>query len=177
MKTRGLKICAVVIVVCTVLTLAASIGFAQDENSYTGHKRGKCKMCHAKQFKSWQKTPHATVFDKLSDAEKKDVGLLEKRTVGYGQPGGFKSVADTPHLVNVGCEACHGPAAKHVAVPLSKKEEKRASILTPKEKNMCAGCHNQHEITEDMKKGRQETESKTACLGCHDPHGQMKRSG
>ncbi len=176
METRGLKLCAVVVAVCTVLALAASIGLAQDDNSYIGIKKGKCKMCHAKQFKSWQKTKHATVFDKLSDAEKKDVELLKTRTVGYGQPSGFKSVAETSHLVNVGCEACHGPAAIHVAVPLSKKEEKRTSILTPKEKNTCADCHDEHEITEEMKKVQQETESKTTCLGCHDPHGQMKKS-
>ena len=175
MRTRGLKLCAVAVAACVVLALASSIGIAQDDNSYTGNKKGKCKMCHAKQFKSWQKTPHATAFDRLSDAEKKDVEMLKTHTVGHGQPGGFKSVAETPELVNVGCEACHGPAAKHVAIPLSKKEEKRASILTPKEKNTCAGCHTEHEITEEMKTVQQETESKTTCLGCHDPHGQMKK--
>ncbi len=47
MKTRGMKLCAVVVVAVTALTLVASIGLAQDENSYIGNKKGKCKMCHA----------------------------------------------------------------------------------------------------------------------------------
>jgi len=176
MNKRGLKLCTVVVAACTVLALAASIGLAQDKNSYIGNKKGKCKMCHAKQFKSWQKTKHATVFDKLSDVEKKDPEKVKTRTVGFGKPGGFKNAAESLHLANVICEACHGPAGKHVAIPLSKKEEKQTSILTPKEKNTCADCHNEHEITEEMKKVQKETESKTSCLGCHDPHAQMKQS-
>jgi hypothetical protein len=36
---------------------------------------------------------------------------------GHGQPGGFVDERATPHLVGVGCEACHGAAAEHLADP------------------------------------------------------------
>ncbi len=153
-------------------------GVAADDSRYVGTKKGKCKMCHAKLFKSWQKTKHATAFDKLTNDEKKDPKVLKRTTIGYGAPTGFKSVKDTPNLVNVGCEACHGPGGKHIDVPLSDKEAKKASILNPKKKNVCAGCHEQHEITDEMEKmATKPVSSPTACLQCHDPHGEMKKAG
>jgi hypothetical protein len=39
-----------------------------------------------------------------------DAECLSCHTTGYGQPGGFVSVAETPKLVGVQCEVCHGQA-------------------------------------------------------------------
>ena len=120
--------------------------FAQEDNPYVGSK--KCKTCHIKEFKSWQKTKHGSVFDKLSDDEKKDPEVVKTRTIGYGKPGGFKDVEETPGLVNVGCEVCHGPAGKHVKVSLSDKEGKRATVRVPTHENVCIECHASHEKSE-----------------------------
>ena len=38
-------------------------------------------------------------------------------TTGYGKPGGFTSVEETPELKNAGCEVCHGPGGTHVLRP------------------------------------------------------------
>jgi hypothetical protein len=116
--------------------------FAQEDNPYVGSK--KCKTCHIKEFKSWEKTKHASVFDKLSDEDKKKPEVLKMRTIAYGKPGGFKSLDETPDLVNVGCEMCHGPAGKHVKVSLSDKEGKKATVKVASDTKVCIECHMPH---------------------------------
>ncbi len=143
MKKLGLTFLLIALGVAVFATLFVANGVAQEDNRYVGSK--KCKTCHTKEYKSWEKTKHAVVFDNLSDAEKKDPEILKKRTTGYGKAGGFKSVEETPDLVNVGCEMCHGPGGKHVDVPLSDKEAKKASAQTPAGKNVCIECHEPHE--------------------------------
>ncbi len=133
-----------VAVLAVAVAVVTTVGTAAEENSYVGVK--KCKMCHMKEYKSWEKTKHAKAFDSLSDADKKDEAKLKKTTVAFGKPGGFKSVADSAVLTNVGCEACHGPGGKHLAVPMKDKAAKKASIQSPKEKNVCIGCHTPHDM-------------------------------
>ena len=41
---------------------------------------------------------------------------------------GYESQKKTPHLVNVGCEDCHGPGEKHVAAELSGSEAFTAKL-------------------------------------------------
>ncbi|MCD6288249.1 MAG: hypothetical protein J7M12_03955, partial [Candidatus Hydrogenedentes bacterium] len=122
--------------------MVTATGVADEANKYVGTK--KCKMCHLKQYKSWELTKHSKAFESLSDADKKKADVIKKRTVGYGKPGGFKSLAETPDLVNVGCEDCHGPGGKHLSVKMTDKEAKRASIQDPAKKNVCIECHSMH---------------------------------
>lgn len=143
MKRLGLAFLFIAVGLAAIATFFVANGLAEEENRYVGSK--KCKMCHTKEYKSWEKTKHGAAFDSLSDAEKKDPEVLKERTTGYGKPGGFKSVEETPELANVGCEMCHGPGGKHVDVPLSDKEAKKASAQTPAGKNVCIGCHEPHE--------------------------------
>jgi hypothetical protein len=141
---KTLVICCVATVgLVLAVAMVTTTGLAADDNKYVGIK--KCKMCHAKAYKSWEETSHAKAFDSLSDADKKDEAKLKKSTVAYGEPGGFKSVADTPELANVTCEACHGPGGNHLAAPMKDKEAKKASIQTPAVKNVCIGCHSVHD--------------------------------
>jgi len=123
----------------------------------------KCKACHIKQYKSWADTPMATAFESLksgvkADAKKKagldpekdytrDASCLECHTTGYGLPGGFKSMEETPELANVQCESCHGPGGNYREIMKKNKEFKLADIksvgfIMPSENEQgCLTCH------------------------------------
>jgi hypothetical protein len=129
--------------------------------SYAGVK--KCKTCHLKQYKSWAETNMATSFENLesgvkAEAKSKagldpqkdythDTGCLKCHTTGYGRPGGFVSIEDTPHLANVQCEGCHGPGSEYSKLMKKNKkfplaDAKAAGLIIPSEdKEGCLGCH------------------------------------
>jgi mono/diheme cytochrome c family protein len=143
--------------------MAVAIAFTagSDAADYIGAK--KCKACHMKQFKSWSKTKMATSFENLKPgvkaAEKKKAGIdpdkdyttdencLKCHTTGYGKPSGFKSLTETPKLINVQCEACHGPGADFRAIMKKDKtfkpsDVKTAGLMIPSEtENNCMECH------------------------------------
>jgi Zn finger protein HypA/HybF involved in hydrogenase expression len=145
----------------TVLFLALA---GAGEPSYVGAKG--CKMCHIKQFKSWEATKMAQSFEVLKPGvkaeEKKLAGLdaqadytadpecLPCHTTGYGEPGGFVSLAETPELAGVQCESCHGPGERYLAddmMSLKNKEYKRDAIVAtglviPDSGTCTSGCHN-----------------------------------
>ena len=67
---------------------------------------------------------------------------------------------------NVGCEACHGPLAKHADDPDAVKPEK------PDAKSICLRCH---EANTAKPKGFPQVEPKdhgdgSPCPACHKPH-------
>ncbi|MDP3296425.1 MAG: cytochrome c family protein [Thermodesulfovibrionia bacterium] len=130
---------------------------------YVGAK--KCKACHLKQYKSWEKTKNAKGFENLKPGvkpeEKKkakldpnkdyttDVECLKCHTTGYGKPGGFKSLAETPDMINAQCETCHGPGSEFTKIMKANKEFKRAEIIAagwrfpsePENEKRCLECH------------------------------------
>jgi hypothetical protein len=53
---------------------------------------------------------------------------------GWSSKSGFVSMEKTPHLKDVGCESCHGPARKHVQDPLNNKLGKAGE-------GSCMQCH------------------------------------
>lgn len=110
---------------------------------YVGAER--CKMCHRREFESWQATGMATTWNRVKDAPDVEK-CLPCHTTGYGRPGGFTSLEATPHLVGVQCESCHGPGQAHMATPMADKEARRASISLNAEDGApdCRGCHNPH---------------------------------
>lgn len=131
---------------------------------YVGAK--KCMPCHIKQYKSWKTTRMAQSFDLLkpgtaTEAKKAqgldpardytaDLECLGCHTTGHGQSGGFVSLAETPKLAGVQCEACHGsgkPYLKPHLMSLKNKNYKRSELVTagmviPSEET-CAMCHNE----------------------------------
>jgi hypothetical protein len=131
---------------------------------YVGAK--KCMPCHIKQHKSWKVTRMAKSFDLLkpgtaADAKKAqgldpakdyttDAECLACHTTGYGQPGGFVSLAKTPKLTGIQCETCHGPGGPYLKphlMSLKNKNYKRdelvaAGMVIPSEKT-CLTCHNE----------------------------------
>ncbi len=124
----------------------------------------KCKTCHMKQYKAWKKTKMATSYENLkpgvkAEAKEKaglepdkdyttDADCLRCHTTGYGEPGGFKSIEETPKLINVQCEACHGPGGDFSKIMKKKKktfkldEVKTAGLIIPSEdEERCMVCH------------------------------------
>lgn len=123
----------------------------------------KCKMCHMKQFKSWEGTGMAKSFENLkagvnAEAKKKagmdpakdytaDAKCLKCHTTGYGAAGGFKSISETPKLAGVQCESCHGAGGEYKTVMMKNPkytaaEIKKAGLIVPSEDEKgCLGCH------------------------------------
>jgi hypothetical protein len=157
MKKRAAILFSLVLFMAAIVVSNAVAG----EAKYIGVK--KCKACHIKQYKSWVKTTMATSFENLKPgvkaAEKKKAGIdpdkdythdakcLECHTTGYGQPGGFTSIEETPKLANVQCESCHGPGGNYREIMKKNKEFKLADIksvgfIMPSEDEQgCLTCH------------------------------------
>lgn len=126
----------------------------------------KCKMCHngmvrqEKIYDAWSQTKHAKALDALkatTPEQLKKMNELLKTAVekpatdsacvrchvtGYKEPGGYPAAdsAKTAAVAFVGCEDCHGPGGKHMAVPMSDKEGRKKSILVPTVRT-CHKCH------------------------------------
>lgn len=124
-----------------VATLTAS-AFAQ-EHSYLNGRDG-CRKCHLKQYRSWEATPHATAHDKLEGDDANNPECLQCHTTGMGKPGGFVSRAETPKLLGVQCEACHGPGSDYSDKELMKdRDASVAAGLVIPDAATCQGCHNE----------------------------------
>ena len=131
--------------------------------TYVGSSR--CRVCHLPQYKSWEQTKMARAYEllkpgKSADAKKKakldpnkdytqDSACLVCHTTGYGQASGFRSLAATPDLAGIGCEACHGPGSEYLKpnqMSLQNKEYKRADVsaagLVIPNQQTCILCHN-----------------------------------
>ncbi len=134
--------------------------------SYVGTKG--CRKCHIKQFKSWKETKMAKAYDILKPGERAEAkakaGLdpqkdyttdpecLPCHTTGYGKPGGFVSLEETPELVGVSCEMCHGAGSEYVKeqyMHLKNKNYKLAEVvkvglIAPVTGDRCTEvCHNE----------------------------------
>jgi len=155
------KVLAVVASLLFVVSLFVVSGAYAGGMEYIG--ANKCKGCHIKQYKSWEKTAMAESFESLkpgvkADAKKKagldpakdytaDAQCLKCHTTGYGKPGGFTSIADTPNLTGVQCESCHGPGSEFRDVMRKNKnytlsEIKAAGLIVPSEdETHCLACH------------------------------------
>src|SRR5262245_9073381 len=91
------------------------------DQQYIGAK--KCSACHFDQYLKWKKTKHATTFNLLPANFQADAKCLKCHTTGFGEPTGFKTVADKD-LMGTSCEACHGPGSKHeeISKPFAKQK-------------------------------------------------------
>jgi len=77
-----------------------------------------CVPCHPAAHSIWTASAHARAMRTLVKAKHdRDPECVTCHVVGLERQGGFVSAAKTPHLQDVGCESCHGAAAKHVQDP------------------------------------------------------------
>ena len=101
-----------------------------------------CADCHEEDSETCAKHAHSHAWKTLIDAQDKEgwpvthyPECVSCHVVGYGYKSGFLSPKETPELLNVTCENCHGPGSKHVASdgdePMQKVEVKTCTI-----------CHN-----------------------------------
>ncbi len=127
------------------LLLSAFPFYAQGESkSYVGAET--CKGCHEKEHKSF--SSHSKMSTSFKSLEIRKKGLTgeeikkcyECHTTGYGNPGGFKSEAETPDLKNLGCESCHGPGSSHASSSNPKEIKKHLEIKD------CENCHAQDRV-------------------------------
>lgn len=158
MKKRAAVLFSFAMFFLAVIVVSQAVA---DEAGYVGAK--KCKMCHFKQYKSWKETLMATSFENLkpgvrTEAKQKagldpdkdytsDTNCLRCHTTGYGAPGGFTSIEETPEMANVQCESCHGPGSKYRDVMKTNRkyklaEVKAAGLVIPSEDEKgCMQCH------------------------------------
>jgi Cytochrome c554 and c-prime len=79
-----------------------------------------CVQCHQQETFVWQKSKHSHAYDALEKIASRpskrnfDGECIVCHTVGYQFQTGYVNSKVTPHLMNVQCESCHGPASLHV---------------------------------------------------------------
>ena len=128
-----------------------TLKWAEAKFQYVGEK--SCKMCHKAQHESWLTTPHAKAWEVLKPEEQKNAECVECHSVG-------KTKADSL-LVNVACEACHGPGSEYKAKKTMEDPKLAAAAgLLPITEATCVRCHNKKSPTfkgfvyaEALKKG------------------------
>jgi hypothetical protein len=160
------KYCFAVVLIVAISSTVYAQEAKDHEYSYVGTR--KCKICHIKQAKSWAKTKMANAYDLLKPGvraeQKTKVGLeaekdyttdaecLPCHTTGYGKKGGFVSLEETPQLVGVSCEMCHGAGSEYIKkqyMSNDNKNYKRAKVVevglvSPVTGDRCTAlCHNE----------------------------------
>jgi len=100
-----------------------------------------CKECHQEHVTSYYSWKYSKNFRIIKMRKKdNDPNCLPCHTTGYGKPGGFVSVMETPDMINKQCESCHGPASLHLMAPTKREHQDTLSIP----QNICTVCHSGH---------------------------------
>ena len=134
-------------VLMTILTLlfilwmqTPSLGKEQTGQSrYVGSSA--CRDCHPEEYDNFMTYAKKSTSFQSVEKQMRHLTPDEIRqcypchTTGYGQPGGFVSPEETPHLKNAGCEVCHGPGSEHV------RTGDPGAIIGTMSKKDCEVCH------------------------------------
>ncbi|NUQ61959.1 MAG: hypothetical protein HUU20_05700 [Pirellulales bacterium] len=118
----------------------------------------ECRDCHKPSYEVWKASGHSRAWQTLVQLDPPrnfDPECMSCHVVGWDPQryfpyeSGFLNENDTPHLVDVGCESCHGPGLKHVDAELEdsnkelQKKLRQAMVVTKEEaeKSQCVTCH------------------------------------
>jgi 2',3'-cyclic-nucleotide 2'-phosphodiesterase (5'-nucleotidase family) len=78
---------------------------------------GSCSNCHVDAFEVYAQTKHARAYRTLSaQFVHRDDNCVGCHVTGYGETGGFggiRRLGAPVDLIDVQCEACHGPGVEH----------------------------------------------------------------
>lgn len=113
-----------------------------------------CGECHQRSHDAWSESGHAHAFESLVEVNRQyDPECVSCHVIGWHpqevlpHPSGFRSLDQTPHLTDVGCENCHGPGSRHVAAEEDEAADRgvwrQALHLEPNTSgdNFCIRCH------------------------------------
>lgn len=137
-----------------ILTLILACGFiagalAQDSAGYLGEAR--CVACHRLEEQNWAHTLHARVF--------------------RSNPGN--------ELAKRGCEACHGPGAKHLQDVTDKSGiiafTRRRDVPVGTQNAQCLQCHKGG--SRIFWHGSVHETTRLSCSDCHNPMARISASG
>ncbi len=139
---------------------------ADRNGDYVGSE--KCATCHEESYRVWRKSKHAqawkSLFPPYSDpARNHDPECISCHVVGWHPTEyfpyrtGYLNENETPNLINVGCESCHGPGGEHVRAEMGSDRARQEAAyeavrVTLSEANPQTG----DPITQK------------ACYSCHD---------
>ncbi len=129
-----------------------------------------CEDCHEEEYKIWLEgrdehaARHSHAYATLQNPPKRskiprnyDPECLSCHVVGWNPQkyfpyvSGFLSLEETPDLINVGCENCHGPGARHTAAENGDIEVEEDEMQALRQQQIL-------ELKDAEKK----------CLECHD---------
>jgi len=100
-----------------------------------------CKPCHQNEYRNFvtyarKSTSFRSIERLRKELKPKEIrGCYYCHTTGFGEPGGFISKEETPHLKNAGCEVCHGPGEFHVKTGNPEDIQGQLSLKD------CEACH------------------------------------
>ena len=81
--------------------------------SYVGSSA--CGICHKIVYEHWSNTAHGKSYDTLvNTGHQYDPECIKCHTIGFGHISGYLNYDETQHLINVGCESCHGAGSLHI---------------------------------------------------------------
>ena len=128
---------------------------AETNGRFIGSK--KCATCHETSYDIWRKTGHARAYEtleKLDPPRNFDPECISCHVVGwhptkyFPYAGGYESKEKTPHLIDTGCETCHGPGELHAEAEdggdTALQEKLRKTVVITKaesKKRQCYSCH------------------------------------
>lgn len=120
----------------------------------------RCGECHTTAHDIWKETGHAKGTDDLvnppergSVARHFDPECISCHVTGWNPQefhpyqGGFVSVTKTPHMMQNGCENCHGPGSGHVEAEdgddesLQEKMREEMKLPLDRARDKCLECH------------------------------------
>jgi hypothetical protein len=137
-------------------TAAAEASAATDEAAAPVKEQAfvganECFICHRPHTDAWSETKHPNAYTDLPKQYQNDPACLTCHVTGFGKQGGFVSGTEKD-LLMVGCEACHGPGARHVDAA------QRFVMANPGE---------EAQIEKEMRETIVKTPSDTICTSCH----------
>lgn len=106
-----------------------------------------CLPCHESEYQNFH--TYARKSQSFQSVVKMKKGLTPDElqgcyachTTGYGKPGGFVSIEQTPELKDAGCEVCHGPGGRHIETQGLSDIIRRVTL------DVCKKCHTEERVS------------------------------